>query len=142
MKQIGAKVYYEIATGNVLITTSECRGSVVETTKEQDMEIYPQLKDKNINEVDFIELEYGTLASTFTNLKSYNVDIKNKQLKVDYYTHDELKIFKEQENQMQSFNNRVLDISDYLKEQQSESISIFEDLIIQTELNKVMEGMN
>ncbi len=142
MKQIGAKVYYEIATGNVLIITSECRGSVVETTKNQDMEIYPQLKVKNIDEVDCIELEYGTLASIFSNLKSYYVDLKTKQLKVDYYTPEELQVFKDKENEIQSFNNRVSDISDYLSDQQSESISIFEDLIIQTELNKVMEGMN
>ena len=142
MKQIGAKVYYEIATGNVLIITSECQGSVIETTKEQDMEIYSELKGKDENEVDFIELEFGILGSIFNNTKSYCVDIKNKKLKVDYYSNEQLQDIKDKYQESQSLNNRVYDISDYLYQQSKDTISDFENYILQTELNKTMEGMN
>lgn len=142
MAQIKAKVYYELLTGNVLIITPECQGSVLETTKKQDIKIYPELKGKDENEVDFIELEFGTLGSIFNNEKSYYVDIKTKKLKVDYYSNEELQDIKDKYQKSQSLNNRVYDISDYLYQQSKDTISAFENYIIQTELNKTMEGMN
>lgn len=142
MNQVKAKVYYEIATGNVLIVTSESQGSVIETTKEHDMGIYPELKYKNIDEVDFIELEYGALTSTFANLKSYSVNIKTKQLELNHYTLEELEYMKIKYQEDEILNNRINDISNYLLEQQGESLRNFEDLVIQAELNKIMEGMN
>jgi hypothetical protein len=90
MNQIKAKVYYLIETGEVLAITSEMQGNIEKTTKSQDMKIYPQLKDKNTNDVDYIELTYGTLASTFNNAKSYKVNLTTKRLEVTYYTQEEL----------------------------------------------------
>ncbi|OOM82181.1 hypothetical protein CLPUN_04410 [Clostridium puniceum] len=90
MKEVKAKVYYEIATGNILLITPEGQGGLMETTKEQDINIYPELKDKNIHDIEFIELEFGTLESIFINIKSYHVDVATKQLKVDYYTQEEI----------------------------------------------------
>ncbi|MBA8980496.1 hypothetical protein [Clostridium saccharobutylicum] len=78
---IGAKIYYDIKTGDVLTITSEMQGNVEETTKEQDMEIYQELTGRNINDVDFIELQYGTLASIFTNAKSYKVNLETKKIR-------------------------------------------------------------
>lgn len=88
--QVKSKIYYEIATGNVLLVTSEMEGSVIETTKEQDIQYYSQLQGKDANEIDFIELEYGTLVTTFTNAKSYIVNLTSKKLEVTYYTQQEL----------------------------------------------------
>lgn len=90
MNQICAKIYYLVSTGEVLLITPEMQGTVIETTKEQDMEVYSQLNDKNISDVDYIELPYGTLATTFDNSKSYVVNLTTKQLEVTYYTNDEL----------------------------------------------------
>lgn len=90
MNQICAKVYYLIATGEVLVITSECQGYVKVTTKTQDITIYPQLQNKTVNEIDYIELEYGILAITFKNAKSFIVNITTKQLEVTYYTQAEL----------------------------------------------------
>lgn len=90
MDELKSKVYYLIISGQILLVTSEMSGSIQETTKEQDMTIYPELKDKNISEVDFIELEYGTLASTLKNIKSYSVNLSTKTLDCVYLTQEEI----------------------------------------------------
>lgn len=136
---VESKVYYLKETGNVIYVTSEFRGGVIKTTFEDDYNIVDALNQYKIDQIDCMEIEYGTYITAFQNAKSYYVDLESKELKVEYYTIEELE---NQSQEAQDLNTRVSDISDYLKDQQSESISIFEDFIIQTELNKVMEGMN
>lgn len=140
MNQIKSKVYYEILTGNILAITPESQGSVEETTKEMDMTIYPELQRKNINDVDFIELEYGAMATTFNNLKSIKINLESKALECAYYSTEELQAIQTQDQTSQDPSTRIADISNYLLDQ-SDMISNIEDLIIQTELNKITEGM-
>lgn len=87
--EIKSKIYYEKINCNILVITAEYI-DISTTTKEEDMEIYPELKGKDINEVDFIELEYGTFLETFQNAKSFKINIENKKLEVVYYTQEEL----------------------------------------------------
>lgn len=141
MNQIKAKVYYEVATGNVLTVTSEMSGTVEQTTKEQDMAVYPDLKDKKPEDIDFIELDYGTLASTFNNVKSYSINLETKALNLIYFTAEELQAEQTQAQASQDLNTRVSDISNYLLSQ-TDMISGIEDQILQTEINKLTEGMN
>jgi helix-turn-helix protein len=136
---VESKVYYLKETGKVIYVTSEFMGGVIKTTFEDDYNIVDSLNQYKIDQIDCMEIKYGKYITTFQNAKSYYVDLDSKELKVEYYTIEELE---NQNQEVQDLNIRVSDISDYLKEQKSESIYIFEDLIIQTELNKVMEGMN
>ena len=138
--EIKSKVYYEITTGNVIHITPEFIG-FVERTKDQDMSTYVALKDKNINDVDFIELEYGTLLSIFNNLKSFHINLELKSLEYEYYTAEELQAMQSQDQESQILNNRISDISDYLQQQSDNVITDFEDYILQKELNKTLEGM-
>jgi hypothetical protein len=140
MNQICAKIYYLIDTGEVLIITPECQGSVEPTTKEKDMEIYEQLKSYSIDEVDFLELEYGTLAYTFNNAKAYKVSLKTKQLDVVYYTKEELTAIQEQyqqNQQSQDLNSRVSDIAIYLNNSNEDTIADIENSILEIEKNKI-----
>lgn len=61
--QIGAKIYYDKETGNVLLNTGDRSGSVVETTWEQDYESYAVLKERVPESLGMIQLEYGAYAS-------------------------------------------------------------------------------
>lgn len=140
MNQIATKIYYLIATGEVLTITSEMQGSVESTTKEQDMNLYEQLKNYTIDEVDFIELEYGTLAETFNNAKSYKVNLKSKQLEVIYYTKEELTSMQVQYQENQDLNSRVSDISTYLLGSDSNTIADIENSILEIEKNKIING--
>lgn len=143
MQQICAKVYYNIADGEVLAVTGEMQGYVRETTKAEDMQSYSQLKDKCSEDIDYITLEYGTLASAFSKTKSYSVNIVTKALEVVYYTDEELAVI--EKGQQTSSNNQVNDsiatINEYLCNSDPATIADIENAILQIELNKSLGGM-
>ena len=140
MSEIKAKIYYEILNGNILTITSECEGTVEETTKEQDMEIYPQLKGKNIDDVAFIELSYGTLISTFTNVKSSSVNLETKTLDTVYYTQAELDAQTQEQLAEKTISDRISTISEYAT-LDNNSIADLENAIIEYETNLIMNGV-
>ena len=140
MRQIPAKIYYLISSGEVLFITSEMEGCIEGTTKEEDMQIYPQLKDKNIAEVDYIELEYGTLAATFTNSKSYSINLETNQLEIIYYTQEELNTMLQATQEIQDLNTRTTDIATYLSSSDEATIAEIENYILEIELNKTING--
>ena len=139
MNQVKAKVYYLIETGEVLVVTSEMQGSVIETTKEQDMEFYPQLQNRTLDEIDYIELEYGTLASTFNNVSSYCVNLNTKELDIVYKTQEDI----DEENLSikyeQELQTRISTITSYIN-QDTSSIDDIENAIIQYELTNIQNG--
>ncbi|MFW2501752.1 hypothetical protein [Clostridium diolis] len=144
MDKVPAKIYFLISNGEVLAVTGEMQWAPSVTTKEEDMEVYPQLQGKNIDDIDYVELEYGTLASTFINIKSYSVDVSTKKLNCFYYTQEELDAIKlEQEVQQagkQLIQDRINLISDYAN-LDTNSITELENSIIEYEQNKIMNGV-
>jgi len=136
MKKIPAKVYYEKSTNNILVTTTEytCSNKSM-GTKELDMITYLELKDKLLDEVDFIELEYGTL----NNIKSYSINSITKTLDIVYYTQDEIDAKNKEIEDQQDLNARVSNISEYLN-QDTSTITDVEDYILQKEQNKILNG--
>lgn len=71
---IGRKVYYQLSSGNVILSTSEMSGDVVETTIDQDFEFYKELQPYQQNAVGVIKMNYGEQAQNFTTYP-YHVDI-------------------------------------------------------------------
>ena len=63
--KIGRKIYYDLATGNVLLNTGEREGSVVETTLEQDCTSYVALSERVPSTVGVIRLIYGEYGDKF-----------------------------------------------------------------------------
>ncbi|WP_438497187.1 hypothetical protein [Paenibacillus sp. IHBB 3054] len=63
--EIGTKIYYDKATGNVILNTGERAGAVVKTTREQDFASYKVLSERVEETVGLIELEYGQYATEF-----------------------------------------------------------------------------
>ncbi|NMI04464.1 hypothetical protein HF638_10780 [Paenibacillus sp. SZ31] len=57
--QIGAKIYYDTFTGNVIVNIGERSGNVVETTTEQDFVVYTELADRVPDTIDTIQLEFN-----------------------------------------------------------------------------------
>ena len=140
MDKLCAKVYYEVATGEVLLRTGEMEGAVVENTKEQDIQAYPELKGKTIEEIDFIELTYGTLIGTFTNVKSYSVNVETKALECVYYTKDDINAQKAEQQAQEALNSSASTIADYMNTDTT-SIADIENYILQRETNKITGGM-
>lgn len=72
---IGRKIYYETLTGNTLVDTGERSGSVIETTEDQDFEVYTALQGRVKDTVGCLQLDYGQLASNFSTCYGFRVDI-------------------------------------------------------------------
>jgi hypothetical protein len=140
MNKINSKIYYEKTNGNVLIITSECQGCVEPTTKEEDIQIYDQLKNKNIDDVDYIELEYGTLSKTFSNSKEYKINIDTKKLEITYYTQQEENEINRKNIEEQNILDRINLISQYSNLDKT-SIADLEYYILQREKNRIIGGV-
>lgn len=86
---IGFKVYYEIETGEVILTIPERTNSnATETTKEQDFIMFSVLAARNPEMVDFIQLPYGKFRDDFREAVSWWVDKDTKELRFTYPQHE------------------------------------------------------
>ncbi|MCZ1266714.1 hypothetical protein [Paenibacillus tundrae] len=56
--KIGAKIYYDTTTGNAIQEVGERSGDVVETSREQDFEVYANLAERVQDTVGMIQFEY------------------------------------------------------------------------------------
>jgi len=82
--QVGRKIYFDKLTGNVLVDTGERQGNVVETTQEQDFEVYTVLAERVPETVGCIQLEYGQYAQDFASCNGYRVNPETLQLEFSY----------------------------------------------------------
>lgn len=82
--KIGRKIYFDKATGNVIVDTGERQGSVVLTTVEQDIAAYTALSERNRDTFDVVELEFGAFAQDFAESNGYRVNIKTSKLEFQY----------------------------------------------------------
>lgn len=82
--KFGRKIYYDMATGNVILETGERQGSVVLTTIEQDIETYKVLSERNRDTFDVLELEYGQYAQDFAESDGYRVNPETEELEFSY----------------------------------------------------------
>lgn len=80
--QIGRKLYFELATGNIIQDTGERTGDVIETTREQDFATYAALAQRVPETVGMIQLEYGQYAQDFMECNGYRVDISGAEPKL------------------------------------------------------------
>jgi len=82
---LGKKLYFEKATGNVILTIPENPNeNAVPTTKEQDFAIYSVLQARNPESVDFIQLEYGQYQAEFQSAISWSVDVETKEILFEF----------------------------------------------------------
>ena len=84
MNKIGRKIYYDKATGNVILDTGEMMGAVVETTVDQDIATFTALSERNRDTFDVLQLEYGQYAQDFAECNGYRVNPETKQLEFSY----------------------------------------------------------
>lgn len=73
--QIGRRIYYDLATGNVIVDTGERSGSVVETTIEQDFTAYAKLAERVPETVGMLQLDYGQYGQDFAESNGYRVNV-------------------------------------------------------------------
>lgn len=87
IKEIGQKIFYEIDTGNILVSHPSVRGDeayVKERPLAEIIDLYPVLRDRDQASFDVIELNYGELDEDFAQSSEQWVDPETKQLKFAY----------------------------------------------------------
>ena len=82
--QIGRKLYYELATGMIILDTGERQGAVLPTTAEQDIETYKALSERNRDTFDVLELEFGQYVEDFAQCNGYRVNPETLALEFSY----------------------------------------------------------
>ncbi|MDQ0195811.1 hypothetical protein [Paenibacillus wynnii] len=81
---IGRNIYFDKEVGIIIQDTGERSGNVVETTLDQDFEVYVNLAERVRNTVDVIELEYGDYAQDFQTGQLKGIDPVTKELLFSY----------------------------------------------------------
>ena len=82
MAEIGAKLYYEALTGQVIQVIPPRSGNVVSTSKEQDFQNYESLRGRVPTTVSHIALSwpYGNYAEDFAASDPVKVDVWTKKI--------------------------------------------------------------
>ena len=84
IKQIGTKIYYCLLTGNVIKIIGDMQGYVKETSFDEDIEIYTELKERDINTIGLLQFEYGEYPKLSKNSSGVIVDLETKELIFSY----------------------------------------------------------
>ncbi|WP_379147868.1 hypothetical protein [Paenibacillus sp. sgz500992] len=83
--EIGRKIYFDKATGNVILDTGEKVGDVVKTTREQDFASFKVLQERVEETVGMIELEFGQYNVEFReSWGRFRVNPKTEELEFSY----------------------------------------------------------
>ena len=84
IKQLGTKIYYCLLTGNVIKVIDDMMGYVKETTFNEDIEIYTELKERDIESIGLLQFEYGEYPKLSQNASGVIVDLETKELIFSY----------------------------------------------------------
>ena len=128
IKQIGTKIYYCLMTGNVIKIIGDMQGCVRETTFDEDIEIYTELKERDKETIGILQFEYGEYFKLSQNSTGVMVDTKTKEL---IFTYEELPI--------EPVEPSDIDILKEEQKQQNEEILI--NMMANTEMFEMILGM-
>ena len=82
---IGRKIYYELLTGDIVLTIPEkSHENAIQTTTEQDIQLYDVLQYRDISTLGIIQLQYGEMRTEFEKSKSVKIDLNTNQLVFSY----------------------------------------------------------
>lgn len=85
MNYIGRRIYYKPLDGKVVYDTGDRSGiDIIKSSIEEDFQYVLELKDYSIDELEYIELDFGMYAEDFRECLYYKVNIETKQLEFVY----------------------------------------------------------
>ncbi|WP_239613959.1 hypothetical protein [Cohnella mopanensis] len=86
--QIGRKIYYDLATGNIIQDIGDCSDDVIETTVEQDFAAYASLAERVPETVGCLQLAYREKEQDFEACSGYRVDVSGETPSLLFLYHD------------------------------------------------------
>ena len=84
MIKIGTKIYYCLLTGNVIKIIGDMQGYIKETSFDEDIEIYTELKERDKDSIGLLTFEYGEYPKLSKNATGVMVDLETKELIFSY----------------------------------------------------------
>ena len=84
INQIGTKVYYCLLTGNVIKIIGDMQGFVNETTFDEDVEIYTELKERDRDSIGLLQFKYGEYPKLSQGATGVMVNLETKELIFSY----------------------------------------------------------
>ena len=84
INQIGTKIYYCLLTGNVIKIIGDVQGYVKETTFNEDIEIYTELKERDTDSIGLLTFEYGEYPKLSKDSTGVMVNLETKELIFSY----------------------------------------------------------
>ena len=142
MKQLGTKIYYCLLTGNVIKIISDMQGYVRETSFDEDIEIYTELKERDKNTIGLLEFEYGEYPKLSQGATGVMVDIKTKEL---IFTYEELPNEPIEPTELEILEDKVSTLEEETKnlkiEQEMQNEEILVNMMANTEMFELLLGM-
>ena len=84
IKQIGTKIYYCLLTGNVIKIIGDMQGYIKETSFDEDIEIYTELEERDINTIGLLQFNYGEYPKLSQDSTGVMVNLETKELIFSY----------------------------------------------------------
>ena len=128
IKQIGTKIYYCLLTGNVIKIIGDIQGYVRETSFNEDIEIYKELKERDRDSIGLLQFNYGEYPKLSKNSTGVVVDLESKEL---IFTYEELPQEPQEPTELEIMQNEIKALKEELTQIQT-SIASLTSLITAT----------
>lgn len=142
IKQIGTKIYYCLLTGNVIKIIGDCQGYVKETTFDEDIEIYSELKERNKSSIGLLQFEYGEYPKLSQGSTGVMVNLETKEL---IFTYEELPVPPQEPSEIEIMQGKISVLeaeNEKLKvEQEQRDEEILVNMLANTEMFEMILGM-
>ena len=104
IKQIGTKIYYCLVTGNVIKIIGDMQGYVKETTFDEDIEIYTELKERDRDSIGLLQFEYGEYPKLSKDSTGVMVNLETKEL---IFSYEELPTPPQEPTEIEIIQNKI-----------------------------------
>ena len=128
IKQIGTKIYYCLLTGNVIKIIGDMQGYVKETTFNEDIEIYAELKERDKDSIGLLQFKYGEYPKLSKNSTGVMVDLETKEL---IFSYEELPAIQQEPTEIELMQEEIKQLKEELTQIQT-SIDSLTSLIAAT----------
>ena len=142
IKQIGTKIYYCLLTGNVIKIIGDVMGYVKETSFDEDIEIYTELKERGKDSIGLLQFEYGEYPKLSKNSTGVMVDLETKEL---IFSYEELPTPPQEPTEIEVIQEKISILeaeNEKLKvEQEQQNEEILVNMLANTEMFEMILGM-
>ena len=125
IRQLGTKVYYCLLTGNIIKIIGDMQGYVKETTFNEDIEIYAELKERDINTIGLLQFKYGEYPKLSKNASGVMVDLKTKEL---IFSYEELPQESQEPTEIEIIQNEIKTLREELSQIQMSLASLISEV--------------